>query len=174
MMSPIEFTNHKGEQDIMATPEIDELVEIVSGKKPSDRKALAIEILRYVAQRRAETDAKTWCDGDVGLCNMMLNFQVPCLWTYGLVRLKTINGEDGVERLEIEKVQRDEPLPPAPVPIPTAIPLPVLPISDVEKEAIKEINLTFDERYSPAAVAARIAAIEREAAAMRAAREQTE
>jgi hypothetical protein len=65
---------------------------------------------------------------------------------------------------------------PAPGPMPQfepAVPLPVLPPSDVETKAIKESSLTFDERYSPGAVAARVAAIEKEAA-IRRMREQTE
>jgi hypothetical protein len=64
-----------------------------------------------------------------------------------------------------------------PTPVPAfepAIPLPVLPPSDVEMQAVKESFLAFDERYSPGAVAARVAAIEKEAAQMRASREQTE
>jgi hypothetical protein len=61
---------------------------------------------------------------------------------------------------------------PAPVPEFTpASPLPVLPPSDAEKQAVD--NLSFDERFSPSAVAARVAAIEKEAAQMRASREQT-
>jgi hypothetical protein len=66
---------------------------------------------------------------------------------------------------------------PAPGPMPQfepAVPLPVLPPSDVETKAIKESSLTFDERYSPGAVAARVAAIEKEAAVIRRMREQTE
>jgi hypothetical protein len=66
---------------------------------------------------------------------------------------------------------------PAPGPMPEftpAVPLPVLPPSDVETQAIKESSLTFDDRYSPDAVAARVAAIEKEAALTRRMREQTE
>jgi hypothetical protein len=47
-------------------------------------------------------------------------------------------------------------------------------VSDVEKAAVNESSLTFDERYSPGAVAARVAAIEKEAAVIRRMREQTE
>jgi hypothetical protein len=66
---------------------------------------------------------------------------------------------------------------PTPGPAPTfepAVPLPVMQVSDVEKAAVKESDLTFDERYSPGAVAARVAAIEKEAAVIRRMREQTE
>jgi hypothetical protein len=66
---------------------------------------------------------------------------------------------------------------PTPGPMPEftpAVPLPVLPPSDVETQAIKESSSTFDDRYSPRAVAARVAAIEKEAAQMRASRERTE
>ena len=66
---------------------------------------------------------------------------------------------------------------PTPAPAPEftpAVPLPVMQVSDVEKAAVKESDLTFDERYSPGAVAARVAAIEKEAAVIRRMREQTE
>jgi hypothetical protein len=66
---------------------------------------------------------------------------------------------------------------PTPTPVPTfepAVPLPVMQVSDVEKAAVNESSLTFDERYSPGAVAARVAAIEKEAAVIRRMREQTE
>ena len=92
--------------------------------------------------------------------------------------IETVTGQDGVTRQHVVNKRREpgEPLP-LPLPVPTfepAVPLPVLPPSDVETQAIKESSLTFDERYSPGAVAARVAAIEKEAAQMRASREQTE
>jgi hypothetical protein len=53
-----------------------------------------------------------------------------------------------------------------------AVPLPVLAPSTEEQQAIRELSL--DERFSPGAVAARVAAIEKEAAVIRRMREQTE
>ena len=50
-----------------------------------------------------------------------------------------------------------------------AVPLPVLATSTEEQKAVREMSL--DERFSPGAVAARVAAIEREAAQIRASRE---
>ena len=53
-----------------------------------------------------------------------------------------------------------------------AVPLPVKAPSAEEQKAIRELSL--DERFSPGAVAARVAAIEKEAAVIRRMREQTE
>jgi hypothetical protein len=96
--------------------------------------------------------------------------------------LSTRTWPDGITRTHVlsnkfHGSKRTEPSEPVPGPMPQfepAVPLPVLPPSDVETQAIKESSLTFDERYSPGAVAARVAAIEIEAAEIRASREQTE
>jgi hypothetical protein len=64
---------------------------------------------------------------------------------------------------------KPEPTPaPAPEFIP-AVPLPVKAPSAEEQKAIRELSV--DERFSPGAVGARVAAIEKEAAAMRASRD---
>ena len=89
--------------------------------------------------------------------------------------IEIIKGKDGVERTEVVRVKEVEAPEATPGPAPTfkpAIPLPVLAPSAEEQKAVREMS--FDERFSPATVAARVAAIEREAAQMRASREQTE
>ena len=50
-----------------------------------------------------------------------------------------------------------------------AVPLPVIAPSAEEQKAVREMS----ERFSPAAVAARVAAIEKEAARIRASRERS-
>jgi hypothetical protein len=95
---------------------------------------------------------------------------------------QTTTGDDGIPRRHLlskkyhgpKAFEVPEPLRmPTPVPVFTpAVPLPVMQVSDVEKQAVREIS--FNERFSPGAVAARVAAIERETAQMRASREQAE
>ena len=151
-------------------------MDIVSGKNASANRTLAADILRFVAQKRAENEALPDFAVHAGGHHMMLNVNVMALWEHrDTFRLRTVKGSDGAERLEMERViVMDEPLP-TPAPVPTfepAVPLPVIAPSAEEQKAIRE--LSFDERFSPGAVAARVAAIEREAAQMRASREQTE
>jgi hypothetical protein len=178
MMSPVKYTKSSGEPGEISTPLIDQLVEIVSGKNASANRTLAAEILKFVAQKRAENEALPDFGVHAGGHHMMLNVNVMALWEHrDTFRLKTVKGQDGAERLEMERViVMDEPLP-TPTSAPTfepAVPLPVMPVSDVEKAAVNESSLTFDERFSPGAVAARVAAIEKEAAVIRRMREQTE
>jgi hypothetical protein len=177
-MSPVKYTKSSGEPGVIQTPLIDQLVDIVSGKNASANRTLAADILRFVAQKRAENDALPDFGVHAGGHHMMLNVNVMALWEHrDTFRLKTVKGQDGAERLEMERViVMDEPLP-TPTSAPTfkpAVPLPVMPVSDVEKAAVNESSLTFDERFSPGAVAARVAAIEKEAAVTRRMREQTE
>lgn len=86
--------------------------------------------------------------------------------------IETIKGKDGVERNEVVRVKEVETSAPMPAPVPVftpAVPLPVMQVSDVEKQAVNDLFL--DGHYSPRAVAATLAAIEKEAAAMRALRQ---
>jgi hypothetical protein len=157
---------------------IETLVDVVEGKFPRDNKYdLAVQILRYVHQQRtaSEPSSEEAIEADVYRLwhsdePRYYGVTIPC-------HLETVKGQDGVERLEIVSKPAPEPKPdlmPVSAPVFTpAVPLPVMQVSDVEKAAVKEIDLTFDERYSPGAVAARVAVIEKEAAAMRAARDQT-
>ena len=140
---------------------IDELVDIVSGKNASVKRTLAAEILKYVAQKRAENEAKSDYALHQVAYHMILDNDVEALWKhdepkYGCsttFHLETVKGQDGVGKLGIVKVSKSAEVPePAPVPAPTfepAVSLPVLPPSDVEKHAVKESSLTFYERYSP-------------------------
>ena len=82
--------------------------------------------------------------------------------------IEIIKGRDGVERTEVVRVKEVEAPEPTPGPAPTfepAVPLPVLAPSAEEQKAVREMSL--DERFSPGAVAARVAAIEKEAAEAR-------
>jgi hypothetical protein len=176
MMSPVKYTKSSGEPGEISTPLIDQLVEIVSGKNASANRTLAAEILKFVAQKRAENEALPDFGVHAGGHHMMLNVNVMALWEHrDTFRLKTVKGQDGAERLEMERViVMDEPLP-LPIPVPAfdpAVPLPVIAPSAEEQKAIREFS--FDERFSPGAVAARVAAIEKEAAVIRRMREQTE
>src|SRR5437879_4946141 len=86
------------------TPLIDDLVAIVNGDKPegSDRRGLAVEILRYVNQYQA--DAQGLPELDRAARQMLLNINVDSLWSRSHdYRLKTVKGREGVERLEIVK-----------------------------------------------------------------------
>ena len=69
-------------------------------------------------------------------------------------------------------VETPEPTPGSVPEFEPAVPLPVIAPSAEEQKAVRE--LSFDERFSPRAVAARVAAIEREAAEARRMRNQTE
>ncbi len=180
----VKYIDSDGKEKELQTLVIDQLVDIVSGKNASANRTLAAEILQYVAQKRAENEAKP--DFAMHACanHTLLNIHVSALWTmhedkYGLgttYHLQTVKGQDGVERMEMVTVRKTQ-VEPTPGPAPEftpAVPLPVMQVSDVEKAAVNESSLTFDERYSPGAVAARVAAIEKEAAVTRRMREQTE
>ena len=95
---------------------------------------------------------------------------------------QTVTEEDGIPRRHVlsrkyhdhsyKSVAVETPLP---VPVFTpAVPLPVLAPSTEEQNAVKEMSLSFDERFSKQAVAARVAAIEKEAEVARRMRERTE
>src|SRR5947208_10685863 len=96
----IKYITSDGKEAEMSTPLIDELVEIVGGKKSSDRKALAVEILRYVAQKRAEHEAKEDFAIHAGAYHMMVEWDVISLWELSDThRLQTIQ-VDGVDQLK--------------------------------------------------------------------------
>lgn len=103
-------TDIYGTQIEVPTPLIDELVEIVSGRKANDRRSLAILILKYVNEQRTASQNKPEFDRSVD--EMLLNVDVWGLWNMtedtsalGLTyHLQTVKEKDGVERLEIKKV----------------------------------------------------------------------
>jgi hypothetical protein len=90
--------------------------------------------------------------------------------------VEEVVGQDGITRKHVNSRRKQVVAPePTPGPVQTfepAVPLPVIAPSAEEQKAIRE--LSFDERFSPGAVAARVAAIEKEAALTRRMREQTE
>jgi len=112
-------TDIYGNEIVIPTPLIDELVDIVSGQKPSDRRPFAILILKYVNQQRTASEGKS--EFDRAVAEMMLNSDVNSLWTFaepgqhGLTcSLVPVKAEDGVERLTVKKVwgKSAPPLPP--------------------------------------------------------------
>jgi hypothetical protein len=145
----------------------------------SDKRELAVEILRYVSQQQAANESQS--EPDRAVAKRILDREVYCLWHfdelgyYGvetLCRLETATGQDGVERLAIVQdakpdaqhdVQHASEFVPAPVPVPVstfepAVPLPVMQVSDVELSALA----LQEKRFSPENVAANVAAIIKE------------
>src|ERR1700733_12280638 len=64
---------------------IEELMEVVSGTKPatSDRRALAVEILKYAVQQERESDEKDAmheCDNLKAVDRMLLQLHIEQLW----------------------------------------------------------------------------------------------
>jgi hypothetical protein len=154
---PIECINHEGRPVTIQTPAIDELVEIVSGKKRSDRKQFAVEILQYVAQKRAENEKASDFVIHAAAYHMIVESDVSFLWL-NLRRLVTVRGDDGIERLGIENVKQTSQLDEITVPAPVqgfAVPLPVVPPSDVELKAIEQVH----SQFTPEKVKQRIAAV---------------
>ena len=89
--------------------------------------------------------------------------------------IEIIKGKDGVERTEVVRVKEVEAPEPTPGPHRNSslrFRFQSCPFPDVEKQAVNETNLTFDERYSEQAIAARVKAIITEAAEARRMREQ--
>lgn len=114
-------------RDVVENHLIDILVRVVNGELDANGKHdLAVEILKYVQQQRA-----------TGADLFVLGEEVRRLWNsdepkyYGVTpcHLETAKDQDGVERLIIVL---DVP------PIPTAVPLPVIPPSDIELLARRE------------------------------------
>src|SRR6266481_6609360 len=109
---------------------------------------------------------------------MLAEFHASCLWdSPEKFQLKMVAGADGIERLTFvvtEWASREtssetaEETQSASAPAPTfepAVPLPVLPQSDAEKDAIA--GMCLDARFSARAISARVVAIEREARELR-------
>jgi hypothetical protein len=86
------------------TPLIDELVAIVNGEKASDRRPLAVEILKYVSQR--QTDAQSLPELDRAANQMLINIRIGSLWN-GDEHLVTVKSS-GIERLEIDKSEPED------------------------------------------------------------------
>jgi hypothetical protein len=96
---PVKFDckDDSGNQIEIATPLIDELVAIVNGETPSDRRPLAVEILKYVNQRRA--GVKDLPELDRAAYEMVFKLHVDSLWNRSSDNyLKTVKS-NGIERL---------------------------------------------------------------------------
>lgn len=100
----IEFscTTPDGKPIVIATQLLDELVEIVNGKRKSDKRALAVDLLRYVSQQQAASKSKSELDRAVD--QMILNTHLSALFETNDYRLETVKDQDGIERLEMKKV----------------------------------------------------------------------
>lgn len=140
------------------TPVIDELTNIVAGSQPSNRRELAVTILRYVAQQRQSRPTQN--DVDHAVAETILELQVSSLWSESFIDHLVIVRKDGVERLEIVKENKmtDESL---------AVPMPVIPPSDAEKAAIAGMTLPTPEQ-----TATTVERLEQEGAVLREMREQ--
>jgi hypothetical protein len=150
-----------------------------SEQSAEDRECAATALKFYADTVAAEGDQPT--ETNLHVAQMFGKQGAKMLWeTPEDCLLSTKTWPDGITRTHVLSKRYHGPRSveePTPTSVPTftpAVPLPVMPVSDVEKAAVKESDLTFDERYSPGAVAARVAAIEKEAAQIRASREQTE
>jgi hypothetical protein len=174
---------------------------VADGSRPADERGRAIEVLKFYAETLSSVVDYPWPEGtpqeiidrDIAVAKMHGQLYVGLMWytpedcliqDWPQTDGRSIHPSRSVmsrtyhdptyEFYGVPKHRRGTLPAPAglPAPVLTAVPLPVIAPSDVEQAAVKESSLTFDERFSPAAVAARVAKIEREAAAM--ARDQTE
>jgi hypothetical protein len=168
------------------------LKEIVAdASRPSDERERAVEVLKFYAEtvrsvaeypRSAET-SQTMIDSDNRVAEMFAQQYIYMMWytpedclvrdwpqtfDYSIHPLRSVVSK----RFHGPRSVTPEPTPGSVPEFEPAVPLPVRSVSDVEKQAVNE--LSFDERFSPGAVAARVAAIEHEAAEARRMRNQTE
>jgi hypothetical protein len=159
---------------------IETLKEVIADKtQPSAERARAASVLKFYSVKEQEPLPGGLTDDRV-VAGMLARVAAYTLWEMPeRYVIETTTGQDGITRLSLGRVKEAaiETLEtPTPGPMPTfepAVPLPVLPPSDIEKAAFEESFRSFDDRFSEAAVAARVAAIKREAAQIRASREQT-
>jgi len=147
---------------------------IADVEQPAEERDRAAEVLKFYAAKEKEAEGKAEIDRTV--VGMLARGDAHCLWEWpDSFVVETVTGQDGITHQNVVNKRREETPAPMPAPVPTfepAVPLPVLAPSAEEQKAVRDMS--FDERFSPAAVAARVAANEREAAQMRASRGQTE
>jgi len=97
--------------------------------------------------------------------------------TYAKIMLLRLNAGMRFDESITKKQEPDVKPQPQPQPqaqtFEPAVPLPVRPVEDVEKQALSELHQSFDARFSERAIAERVRVIEREAAKLRAMRDQT-
>lgn len=169
------------------------LKEIVAdASRPSDERERAVEVLKFYAEtvrsvaeypRSAET-SQTMIDSDNRVAEMFAQQYIYMMWYTPedcLVRDWPQTNDYSIHPLRSvvskrfhgpRSVETPEPTPGSVPEFEPAVPLPVLAPSAEEQKTVREMS--FDERFSPQAVAARVAAIEKEAAVTRRMREQTE
>jgi len=160
------------------------LTEVLASKRSSADKDRAAAALKFFTAKVAEGVGRPEVDQHVA--RVFAKMGAEMLWqTPEDCFIETRAWSDGITRTSVLSKKFHGPkafgtscesTTPTPTPVPEftpALPLPVMQVSDVEQTAVKESASLWDERFSEQAVAARIAAIEKEAAAMRAAREQS-
>jgi hypothetical protein len=81
------------------TPLIDELVAIVKGEKASDRRPLAVDILRYVTQKQVESEGQP--ELDRAARQALLNIHVDSLWNQSERHRLKAGRTSGIERLTL-------------------------------------------------------------------------
>jgi hypothetical protein len=152
----IKYTDRAGKPGEVPTQQIDVLVDIVSGKIANERRTSAAKILKYLAQTRAEYEAREDHAFHAAAHYMMLEEAARTLWNpESRYHLEIAKGEDGVERLKmvehrIPTPAADEPEPESVVVKQTAndlaLPQPTIEPSDAEKAAILGLFKSLDAR----------------------------
>jgi hypothetical protein len=170
-------TDIYGKQIEIATPTLDKLTETLNGDALDAEKEVAARILKWVAQQEKEAADLPEIDRAAAFMLTEMNADSLVRWP-DRYQLKMVTGLDGVTR-EAFTIEESKPLAPATAPaVPTAqtfeptVKLPVLEPSETEKQAIAGLRFDLDARFSPKAIAERVAAIEADAARLREARDQ--
>ena len=181
--NPYSFYNANGDENRDAEGNlrwksiVDLLTAVIADvDQPAEERDRAAAVLKFYAAKEQER----LVTGEINpaVARMFATMGAHSLWEWpDRWVVETVTGEDGITRQQRSqgREQRDITNPTHQRLCPTfepAVPLPVIAPSAEEQKAIRE--LSFDERFSPGAVAARVAAIEKEAALTRRMREQTE
>ena len=155
-----------------------------------EKKKLAADILDWFEHFMAEQVISTPLDGAAFI--MLAESNAHALWTWPeTFQLKAIKGNDGTEHLQftvvenpvvrtssVPKTQSGEQTRPTQAMTSSvagfepAIPLPAIPVSDVEKQAVNSLTIELNARYNPDAVSRRVAKLEAEARELRQMRSQ--
>src|SRR5438128_2741500 len=133
-MKPVRNRRSTMDYTINGTKILETLKSVITDNTQSEQaRAAAVSALKYYQQQMAEYVGS---DEDRVLAKLVTEAQIYMLWSFPEdEKVVSVKGEDGVERLEIQIVRKTNETPdPTPVssvaPIPTAIPLPVLPPGD--------------------------------------------
>jgi hypothetical protein len=180
--NPYSFYNANGDENRDAEGNlrwksiVDLLTAVIADvDQPAEERDRAAAVLKFYAAK--EQEKLVTGETNPAVAGMFARMGAHSLWEWpDKWVIETVTGEDGITRQNVNRRQQQSETPaPTPAPVPAfapAVPLPVIAPSAEEQKAIRE--LSFDERFSPGAVAARVAAIEKEAAVIRRMREQTE